>query len=327
MNGFSKSEYEELSQKLADGDRFALSRCLTFAESTLGDHQKLIQKILSTLPDANTETLRIAVSGSPGVGKSTFIEKFGLFLIEQGKKVAVLAIDPSSSISHGSILGDKTRMQELSRHPNAFVRPTPAGTSLGGVGGHTKESIHLCEANGYDVILIETVGVGQSEYYVSKMVDFFLLLVLPGAGDSLQGIKRGIVEVADLIAINKADGNRIELALQTYRQYKQALHLFAPKENGWVTEVIQISALEAVGMDEIWKSIQLFWNTMGKEKVNHNRGEQDNAWLSQKLKAWIVEKYLSKHIDEHKMDKILDKLKDQELTVFEGLESLKKEFN
>jgi len=229
------------------GDRVRLGQAITIIESTRVQDQQLAGQIIEQcLPHAN-KAIRIGITGAPGVGKSTFVESFGSFLLQQNKQLAVLAVDPSSRVSGGSILGDKTRMEQISTHPNAFIRPSPSGDSLGGVARKTREAMILCEAAGFDTILVETVGVGQSEFMVHSMVDCFLLLLLPGAGDELQGIKRGIVEMADMVLINKADGERIKLAQQTKRDYRNALHLFPPKQSKWIPKAVVCSALKQQG--------------------------------------------------------------------------------
>ncbi len=236
------------------GDRVVLGRAITLVESSRPEHRDLAQQVLEKCLPHTGNSFRLGITGPPGVGKSSFIEAFGSLVVrEHGHKLAVLAIDPSSQVSGGSILGDKTRMERLSAEPNAFIRPSPAGNSLGGVTNCTHESMLLCEAAGFNTIFIETVGVGQSETAVAGMVDFFLLLLLPGAGDELQGIKRGIVEMADLIAVNKADGDRMELAKSARQDYAQALHLFPEKESGWQPKAVTCSALTGEGLSEIWQ--------------------------------------------------------------------------
>lgn len=247
---------QSFSKKIIAGDRVALGRAITFVESTLPTHQDFIHEVLNTIMPHTGKAIRIGITGSPGVGKSTFIESFGMMLIEQGHKIGVLAVDPSSRQTGGSILGDKTRMQQLSNSENAFIRPSPAGRTLGGVAQHTRESILLCEAAGYDIILVETVGVGQSETTVYEMTDFYLLLILAGAGDELQGIKRGVVELADLIAVNKADGTNLSRAKKAKMAYANALHLFPAKKSDWIPPVLLTSALEATGLEDIWDKIQ-----------------------------------------------------------------------
>lgn len=279
----------EFTEGILRGDRVLLSRAITLIESKRPEHQSLAQEIIEKCLPHTGHSIRIGITGSPGVGKSSFIEAFGCHLIEsENRKPAVLAIDPSSQISRGSILGDKTRMEKLSVHPQAFIRPSPAGDSLGGVAAKTRESMLLCEAAGFDTILIETVGVGQSEIAVVGMVDFFLLLLLPGAGDELQGIKRGIVEMADLIAINKADGDRLELAKSARKDYAMALHLFPPKENGWTPKSVICSALEQRGMSEIWSMVNEF-QTMTQQShwFENNRKQQAKNWFYEQLEQGL----------------------------------------
>lgn len=273
-----------LAKAILEGNKTALSQGITLVESHQPKHKSEVNKLIeSCLPYAN-KSIRIGITGVPGVGKSTFIETFGNHLLEQGKKVAVLAVDPSSSISKGSILGDKTRMQELIRQENAFIRPSPSGDSLGGVSRKTRESILLCEAAGFDVILIETVGVGQSETAVHSMTDFFLLLKLAGAGDELQGIKRGIMEMADAIVINKADGENLRAAKKAKVEFNRALHLYPAKNSDWTPKVGVCSALENTGIDKIWKMIQTFEKQTKKNNFfNSNRKEQNKFWLLQTI--------------------------------------------
>jgi LAO/AO transport system kinase len=233
-------------------------------------------------------SFRIGITGSPGVGKSTFIENWGLWLIENNFNPAVLAVDPSSTISKGSLLGDKTRMESLSKNDRAYIRPSPARETLGGVAHATKESIILCEAAGFNPILIETVGVGQSETFVRQMVDFFLLLIAPGSGDDLQGIKRGIVELADLICINKADGERKKIAQQTQSDFKNALHLFSRDEKGWKPEVIRCSGLEGIGLSTIWEKVDEYFKFMQKEeRLSNLRKRQNQFWLDFQLRKFL----------------------------------------
>ncbi|MEZ5039298.1 MAG: methylmalonyl Co-A mutase-associated GTPase MeaB [Saprospiraceae bacterium] len=276
---------EELVKGILAGDRVALGKAITLVESTKPIHQAIAQRIIEACIPFSGQSLRLGITGTPGVGKSTFIEVFGQYLIQQGHRPAILAIDPSSQLSKGSILGDKTRMEKLATHPAAFIRPSPTGGSLGGVARSTRETILLCEAAKYDVIIIETVGVGQSETTVHAMVDFFLLLLLPGAGDELQGIKRGIVEMADLIAVNKADGDRQQLATQAKLAYRNALHLFPPKESQWIPQVHTCSSLQAEGLEPIWQAIQAF---LTQVKTNgffeQQRKKQALFWLHESIK-------------------------------------------
>ncbi|MCK8522003.1 methylmalonyl Co-A mutase-associated GTPase MeaB [Aquimarina sp. D1M17] len=292
------SRFKKLQQKnisidtifkaIINGDTPALSKGITLIESTQPDHfgkaQELIEKCL---PHSNN-SVRIGITGVPGVGKSTFIETFGKVLIDNGKKVAVLAVDPSSSVSQGSILGDKTRMESLVRSPKAFIRPSPSGKSLGGVAQKTRESIILCEAAGYDVIIIETVGVGQSETAVHSMVDFFLLLKLAGAGDELQGIKRGIIEMADAIIINKADGDNVKRAREAKNQFRKALHLYPLAKSSWSPQVLTCSAIENNGIDEVWNLIENYLDTTSKNGFfTENRIQQNKFWLLQTIEEQL----------------------------------------
>lgn len=277
------------------GDRVLLSRAITLIESARSEHQQIAREILEKCLPHTGNSLRIGITGSPGVGKSSFIETFGSWLTnEQGRKLAVLAIDPTSQVSRGSILGDKTRMEKLSSDPNAFIRPSPAGDSLGGVAVRTRETMLLCEAAGFDTIFIETVGVGQSEVAVHGMVDFFLLLLLPGAGDELQGIKRGIVEMADLIAINKADGDNIEPAKTARQEYARALHLFPPKSSGWSPKAVTCSALSGDGMAAIW-DLLIDFQKITKENgwFLQNRKEQSKRWLHEQLEYELKRLFFS----------------------------------
>ncbi len=282
---------EEIVSGIRSGSRVVLGQAITLVESARPDHQVLAQAVIARLlAEANNgpTTLRIGITGAPGVGKSSLIEALGMHLIEQGQRIAVLAIDPSSSVSRGSILGDKTRMERLSVAEMAFVRPSPAGSSLGGVARKTRETILLVEAAGYDTILIETVGVGQSEVAVHRMTDLFLLLLLPGAGDELQGIKRGIVEMADLIAVNKADGERLALAQQAQRHYRNAIHLLPQKSSSWSPQVLMCSAQDGTGIGELWAAIlQYRKQTQGNGFFVENRRQQAHYWLEEALQAGL----------------------------------------
>lgn len=279
---------EVLIEGIHKGDIALLARALTSIESTKKADRDKAHSIVESCLSKDIKSVRIGITGVPGVGKSTFIEAFGKLLTGEGKKVAVLAVDPSSSLSRGSILGDKTRMPELAKNPAAFIRPSPSGESLGGVARKTRESILLCEAAGFDVILIETVGVGQSEFAVHSMVDFFLLLKIAGAGDELQGIKRGIIEMADAIVINKTDGSNVKYATQARSQFERALHLYPPKNNGWVPKVLNCSALKGEGIAEVWKLITGFLseNTLNGHLELH-RKDQNKNWLLQAVDDFL----------------------------------------
>lgn len=281
---------EQFVQGIKAADRVLLGQAITLVESAREDHQALAREIIAELlaKNAANNTLRIAVTGAPGVGKSTFIEALGMYLVSLGRRPAVLAIDPSSTLSGGSILGDKTRMEQLSTSDRAFIRPSPAGDSLGGVARKTREAILMVEAAGFDTVIVETVGVGQSEIAAQRMTDVFLLLLLPGAGDELQGIKRGIVEMADFLVVNKADGERLKLANQARGYYLNAAHLLAPKTNAWQTQVLVCSAQENTGIAEIWQSILGFQQQMQAQGyLAENRRLQAKYWLEDALQAGL----------------------------------------
>lgn len=282
-------DINDVFQRLQAGDREALAHAITEVERTLPDARRRASALLELcLPHAG-KSRRIGITGVPGVGKSTFIERFGQALTAQGQRVAVLAIDPSSRKTGGSILGDKTRMEQLARDPLAFIRPSPAADTLGGVARATRESIMLCEAAGYTTIIVETVGVGQSETAVHGMVDFFLLLMLAGAGDELQGIKRGIMEMADALFITKADGNNIAQTELAKRQYENALHLFPAQTSGWIPVVGTCSALENAGMDQVHDAIESYFSKVSASGwMEEHRREQDLVWMQEALHAEIM---------------------------------------
>lgn len=285
---------DALVDGVSGGDRRSLAKAITLVESARADHRRDAQELLERLLSRTGKGVRVGITGVPGVGKSTFIETFGLFLVRAGHRVAVLAVDPTSSLSGGSILGDKTRMPELSASEAAFIRPTPSRGSLGGVAAHTREALLLCEAAGYDVVLVETVGVGQSEYVVASMVDFFLLLLLPGGGDELQGIKRGILELADGVAVNKADGESRALAGRTVAEYQAALHLVrggAP----WEPPVIEVSALEGRGIDVVWDMIGKHRSELGASgELERKRSAQRHQWFRGLLDAGVRAHFLGR---------------------------------
>ena len=279
-------------ENIIKGDITYLSKAITLVESTNTAHQKKASKILQGCLAYANKSVRIGITGVPGVGKSTFIEAFGKHLTQLGKKVAVLAIDPSSSINKGSILGDKTRMEQLVKDQNVFIRPSSAGNSLGGVARKTRETIILCEAAGFDTILIETVGVGQSETTIHSMVDFFLLLKLAGAGDELQGIKRGIIEMADAIIINKADGENLKKAELAKTDFTRALHLYPPKNSGWIPKVSICSAIENSGIENVWKIIISYLNlTKENNYFEKLRNEQREFWVLQTINEQLKQQF------------------------------------
>lgn len=275
-------------ERILAGDRVYLSRAITLIESQQPRHQEQAQDILSACLPYSGSGIRIGITGTPGVGKSTFIEALGSILLAEGHKIGVLAIDPSSPLSKGSILGDKTRMERLSRSSSAFIRPSPAGNSLGGVAQKTRETIILCEAAGFDHILLETVGVGQSEVAVHAMTDLFLLLLLPGAGDELQGIKRGIVEMADLLVVNKADGERADLARNTQQAYRNALHLYPPSASGWTPQVTTCSALDQQGITTVRQLIDAYFSQIRQQgHLQHKRREQALFWFREAIEQQL----------------------------------------
>lgn len=291
---FKKVKRKTLSEKeyfdgIREGNITLLSQAITLVESSSPKHQALADEIVNLCLPLSGKSKRIGITGVPGVGKSTFIETFGKKLVDKGHKVAILAIDPSSEKSKGSILGDKTRMEELVKSKNAFIRPSPSSGSLGGVARKTRESIILCEAAGFDTILIETVGVGQSETAVHSMTDFFLLLMLAGAGDELQGIKRGIMEMADAIAITKADGDNKIKALAAETEYKNALHLFPASDNDWQTPVLSCSAITSFGIDDLQQKVNQFFELTQKNgALGKKRLEQSKYWMHKSLKEKLM---------------------------------------
>jgi len=276
--GASDQSVEDLAKGVVDGERRALARAITLVESTRVDHRADAEALLSQVLAHTGGSVRIGISGAPGAGKSTFIEALGLHVIGRGQRVAVLAVDPSSTRSGGSILGDKTRMEQLTRSPDAFVRPSPTGGTLGGVARRTREVLLLCEAAGFDVVLVETVGVGQSEVAVAAMVDLFLVLVAPGAGDELQGIKRGIMELADLVIVNKADGDLASAANATASDYASALHLVRPRTPAWSPRVLMCSALLGSGIPEVWDTVAQYGDATAGE-LTARRAEQARDWM------------------------------------------------
>ncbi|MGE7665672.1 methylmalonyl Co-A mutase-associated GTPase MeaB [Ureibacillus composti] len=325
---FKKKKLEELdlvklASELRSGSRNSLAKAITLIESSNNQHKELAQALLQELLPYTGKSIRIGITGVPGAGKSSFIEAFGMMLCNMGKRVAVLAIDPSSSLSGGSILGDKTRMEELSRDQRAFVRPSPSAGTLGGVHKKTRETMLLCEAAGYDVILIETVGVGQSETYVRGMVDFFLLLVLTGAGDELQGMKKGIMELADGIVVHKCDGDNVRNAKRTVREYKQILHFLQPATPGWMSKALPVSSLEKVGLDEVWKMICDFEQTIKASNYwEQRRNGQTRDWYHSMITDFLIDSFFNNPEKKTQVKQIESAILQGELTVTQGVNKL-----
>ena len=307
-----KVDLDKLVKGVLQGDRTSLGKALTLVESSRSDDREVVESLLAQISPKTGEAHRIGITGVPGVGKSTFIEAMGSKLIEFGHKVAVLAVDPTSTVSGGSILGDKTRMTRLANDPNAFVRPSPSSGTLGGVTRTTRESMALLESAGYDIVMVETVGIGQSETVVAEMVDIFLVLMLPGAGDELQGIKKGVLELADMIAVNKTDGENQSKAFEAAKDYISALRLTQPATSNWMPPVVNCSSLTGEGLDEVWEKIE------DHKKVLENSGEWAERRKIQKLKwMWsIVEERLSSDLHDH--PSITEQVPQLEKTVLEG---------
>ena len=318
-----QNSVNEFVTGVLNGNITFLSKAITLVESTNIKHQQKANEILNRCLPHSNKSIRIGITGVPGVGKSTFIETFGKYLTAQGKKVAVLAVDPSSSVNKGSILGDKTRMEALVTDENAFIRPSPSGTSLGGVAQKTRESIILCEAAGFDTIIIETVGVGQSETVVHSMVDFFLLLKLAGAGDELQGIKRGIIEMADAIVINKADGENKQNAKIAKVAFNRALHLYPLKESKWQPKVLTASALHNSGIEEIDNMI-LTYIAITKENAyfNKKRNEQNKFWLLSAIEQQLKTNFYQNPKVKSALQKEIDNLENGKTTPFNAAKRL-----
>lgn len=283
---------DELVDGIRTGDRRALARAITLVESTRSDHREEALRVLDALLPDTGRAVRVGISGAPGVGKSTLIEALGLFLVDHGHRVAVLAVDPSSSRSGGSILGDKTRMGELANAPDVFIRPSPSGGTLGGVARRTRESMLLCEAFGFDVVLVETVGVGQSETAVDDLVDAFVLLVQPGAGDELQAIKRGVMELADVVVVTKTDGDLVSSARRTAAEYARAFRLLRPKYGEWQPRVLTTSATTAEGVDAVWTAVTEHQEVIKARGVlDDRRARQASAWFWSELTEYVVDRF------------------------------------
>ncbi|MBT2571664.1 methylmalonyl Co-A mutase-associated GTPase MeaB [Planococcus sp. ISL-110] len=316
-------DIQSIAAGVRSGSRLYLGKAITLLESSNPEHKQNGQELLNQLLPFTGNSIRIGITGVPGAGKSTFIETFGETLTGLGHRVAVLAIDPSSSLTGGSILGDKTRMEELARNPEAFIRPSPTAGTLGGVHKKTRETMLLCEAAGYDVILVETVGVGQSETLVRGMVDMFLLLVLTGAGDELQGMKKGILELADAIVVHKADGENARLAKKTVAEYKQMLHFLQPATEGWTTRPVAVSSLENIGIPDIWEMVQEF-ETMVKSSSywKRRRQEQTKDWFRSMITDELHSRFFD-DADRRQLVRVLEKqVLDDELTVAQAIARL-----
>jgi LAO/AO transport system kinase len=314
---------EKYISEIKKGNCVFLSKAITLIESTSQKHKEKANTILKACLKTNNTSIRIGITGVPGVGKSTFIEAFGLHLTTLGKRVAILAVDPTSSVTKGSILGDKTRMEELVRNENTFIRPSPSGNSLGGVARKTRETIMLCEAAGFDTIIIETVGVGQSETVVHSMVDFFLLLKLAGAGDQLQGIKRGIIEMADSIVINKADGDNVKRAELAKTEFKRALQMYPHKDNGWIPKVTTCSAIKKEKIDEVWLLIKEYLDLVKKNNYYEERRQEQNVfWLLQTIEDQLKQAFYNDIEVAEKLVMLTEKVKKSEVSPFEAAEIL-----
>lgn len=300
-----------------------LSKAITLVESNLPNDQILASRLIDAIISKTGNSIRIGITGVPGVGKSTFIEAFGNTLTAEGKKIAILTIDPSSQVTKGSILGDKTRMQSLSKNPNAYIRPTASGNVLGGTSGKTREAMLLCESAGFDVIIIETVGVGQSEVNVRSMVDFFLLLMLAGAGDELQGIKKGIMEMADAIVITKADEDNIQNATKAQADFQHALHLFPSKSSGWTPTVATSSALTNKGIPEVWKLILKFKNkTTDSGFFEQQRKEQNVQWFNEYFQQLLLSDFQRNESLQSKLKKLSASVHDQNISPYSAASQL-----
>ncbi len=318
---------DEFIEGILNGDRTLLGRAITLIESNLPDHIKQTQEIIKKcLPHAGN-SIRIGITGVPGVGKSTFIEALGIYLTQLNHRLAVLAIDPSSEQSKGSILGDKTRMESLAAHPEVFIRPSPSTGSLGGVARKTRETILLCEAAGYDVIFVETVGVGQSEVAVHSMVDFFLLLMLSGAGDELQGIKRGIMEMADMIAITKADGTNGENAQRTAGEFRSALHLFPVSESGWAPSVLTCSSNEKTGIKEIWDKILSYKNHVNSNNFfTMKRKKQALYWMTETIDESLKTHFYGDPTIQKRLEQLRKEVLNNNLSSFAAAQQILNEY-
>src|SRR5262245_24901680 len=314
---------EELAAGVRAGDRRALAKAITLVESTRRDHQADAQRLLEYLLPHTGRAVRLGVTGVPGVGKSTFIEAFGMHLVGEGKRLAVLAVDPSSARSGGSILGDKTRMARLAADDAAFIRPSPSGGSLGGVARRTREAMLVGEGAGYDVVMVETVGVGQSEFTVASMVDFFLVVMLAGAGDELQGIKKGILEIADALGVNKCDGDTVARAQRSAAEYRSALRLFRHVSANWDPPVLTVSALEGRGMDEVWATIEEHRARLGASgELAARRRSQQQDWLWSMLRDGLEEHFRARSDVQRLLPELESAVRDAKITPTEAARRL-----
>lgn len=323
----SKLKTEDYVRGVLNNDRTVLAKTITLIESNSPAHYSIAQKVLKQLLPYSGKSLRIGITGVPGSGKSTFIESFGSYLIKEGHKVAVLTVDPSSTVTKGSILGDKTRMEKLSREENCFIRPSPSRGTLGGVTRKSRETIIVCEAAGFDVILIETIGVGQSEVTVRSMVDFFLLLMIAGAGDELQGIKKGVMELADTLLINKADGDNVRKANRAKAEYSNALHYLQPATKGWVTEAYTCSALNGEGIPEIWKVIKIFEKITKQSGIfNQRRKEQALEWVFKMIENELVDNFYKNTVVKKSLKEYKEKILNERILPTVAAENLLKNY-
>lgn len=321
-------DINEMADGILSSNITYISKAITLIESTKTEHQEQAQQIINAIISYSGNSMRLGITGVPGVGKSTFIETYGLEVVNNGHKLAVLAIDPSSQISKGSILGDKTRMEQLSIHPNAFIRPSPSSGTLGGLARKTKESMIVCEAGGYDYIIIETVGVGQSETAVQQLTDFFLLLMLAGAGDELQGIKRGIMEMADTLVITKADGSNIEKAKMARAEYARALHLFPPSESHWIPQVLTCSSTENSGVSEIYNVINQYKNqTTISNYFQQKRIEQNKKWLHQTIHDSLMDQFYGDKNVQASILEIEKKITQEHINPYQAALNILKQWN
>ena len=325
QKGKRSKDIASLANSIIGGDKVALSQAITKIESQNEAQWLSGHLLLDKIPNVQKPAMIIGITGSPGVGKSSFIEQLGLMLVSQSLKVAVLAIDPSSQVSKGSILGDKTRMEKLGQHPLAFIRPSAAGKTLGGVAQSTKSSIALCEKAGYNVILVETVGVGQSEVLVHSMTDMMILLLQPGSGDELQGIKKGVVELADLLVVNKHDSNKKDLAKQTKRFFANAIHILSPKHHNWDIKVLLSSAQENTGLEEVWKNITNFFNVkVSSGQLESNRMEQSATWYDAYAEKTMLSVLLeNEHLNDTNL-RYKNKIKNGEIPLYQAVEEFRK---